>query len=284
MGGYCLDHADVQLFGKRQHVLLVDEAHFQIELGELWLTIGPHVFVAEAASYLEVALNPRNHQQLFQLLWRLGESVKRSRMQTAGHQEVPSPFRGALDEYGCLDFEELPRIKKVPDVLDHPVAQDQILLHRGAPKVKVAVAETEALVSAGFLGDVERRGQRLVEHRNRFCHHFEVAGRHRFVFTSRRPLAHMALHLDDPFLAEVFRGPGGIGGQLRIEDHLNHAGAIPQIQEDDSAVVPASTDPSGKSDLGIRVCETQVTAVDALHSHWDGHAEPPIMGVSFGVV
>jgi len=51
--------------------LLVDEGHFNIELGEFRLAVGAQVFVAEAAHDLIVAIEARHHQQLLEELRRL---------------------------------------------------------------------------------------------------------------------------------------------------------------------------------------------------------------------
>ena len=52
-----------------EDLLLIQEAHLHVQLGEFRLAIGPEVFVAEAAGHLVVALQSAHHQQLFEQLW-----------------------------------------------------------------------------------------------------------------------------------------------------------------------------------------------------------------------
>ena len=51
-------------FDHVQDVVLADERHLQVQLGELRLAIGALVLVAIAANDLEVAIHPGHHQQL----------------------------------------------------------------------------------------------------------------------------------------------------------------------------------------------------------------------------
>ena len=57
------------------HRGLVDEAHLEVELGELGLPVAPEVLVAEAPRDLVVAVDPRDHQELLELLRALGQRV-----------------------------------------------------------------------------------------------------------------------------------------------------------------------------------------------------------------
>ncbi len=61
------DGAD-QGFVQLQDLLLVHEAHLDVQLGEFRLAIGAQVFVAEAASHLVVPLDAAHHQQLLEQL------------------------------------------------------------------------------------------------------------------------------------------------------------------------------------------------------------------------
>ena len=59
------------LFCNGDDVILIDEAHLNIKLGELRLTIRTEVFVTIAACNLEVAFHSGNHQHLLEKLRRL---------------------------------------------------------------------------------------------------------------------------------------------------------------------------------------------------------------------
>jgi hypothetical protein len=58
-----------------EDVVLGDEAHLQIELVELaGRAVGARILVAEARRDLEIAVEARDHQQLLELLRRLGSA------------------------------------------------------------------------------------------------------------------------------------------------------------------------------------------------------------------
>ena len=77
-------HAFARLIPKRhQHRLhhCVDivrrhEGRLQIDLGELRLPVGPQVLVPETTGELEIAIEPRSHQDLLVYLRRLGQRVE----------------------------------------------------------------------------------------------------------------------------------------------------------------------------------------------------------------
>ena len=63
VGPQRLRHLRVQRLDQLEDVLLLDEAHLEVELGELRLAVGAQVLVAEAAGDLEVALEAGHHEQ-----------------------------------------------------------------------------------------------------------------------------------------------------------------------------------------------------------------------------
>ena len=147
---------------KPMTVGFVDEAHLEVELGELRLAVAAQVLVAVAARDLEVAVEPGDHQQLLELLRALRKRVDAARLETRRDDEVAGAFRRALDQRRRLDLDEAMRVVDLADRLDHPAAQQESPLHRLAPDVEVAVLEADALVDLGVgFVDVERRGLRL---------------------------------------------------------------------------------------------------------------------------
>jgi len=65
-----------------EDVILIDEARFDIELGELELAIGPQVLVAHASRDLVVTIEPADHQELLGDLRALGQHVELPGLQT----------------------------------------------------------------------------------------------------------------------------------------------------------------------------------------------------------
>ncbi len=74
-----LPQRDQDLLGDGDDVVLVDEAHLDVELGELRLAVGAEVLVAVAARDLVVALHAGDHQQLLEQLRALRQGVPAAR-------------------------------------------------------------------------------------------------------------------------------------------------------------------------------------------------------------
>ncbi|MBA7600380.1 hypothetical protein ES703_07430 [subsurface metagenome] len=76
-------------------------------------------------------------------------------MNSAGHQIVPRPFRGTLDQDRGLDLDKAPLIQEIAHELDHPMAQKDVLLHPGAAQIEIAVAEAKVFVHINILIDIK---------------------------------------------------------------------------------------------------------------------------------
>ena len=95
--GHFLGYIRVKLFDEGSNVVLVNKAHLQIQLGVLVLAVASKVFVPEATSYLEIALEAGDHEELLHLLRGLRQGVEAAWVQTAGDKEITGSFRGAFD-------------------------------------------------------------------------------------------------------------------------------------------------------------------------------------------
>ena len=91
----------------------VDEAHLEVELGELRLAIAAQVLVAEAAGDLEVAVEAGDHEELLELLGALRQGVDRARLEARRDDEVAGALGGALDQDRRLDLDEPVRLVDV---------------------------------------------------------------------------------------------------------------------------------------------------------------------------
>ena len=100
-------------------VVLVDEAHLEVELGELGLAVAAQVLVAVAAGDLEVAIDAGHHQQLLELLRALRQGVDVARLEAARDDEVAGALGRALDERRRLDLDEAVLVVYLADRLDH---------------------------------------------------------------------------------------------------------------------------------------------------------------------
>ena len=146
-----------------EDVLLLDEAHLEVELGELGLAVGAQILVAEAAGDLVVALVAAHHQQLLEQLRRLRQRVERARGQPRRHEEVARALGRRARQDRRLDLEEVVRVEVVADRPVDRVAHDHRVAHVLAAQVEHPVAQADHLVHLAVLVDRERRRQRLGE-------------------------------------------------------------------------------------------------------------------------
>ena len=131
-GNERLEERRVELLDQVEDVVLVDEAHFEVELRELRLPVAARVLVAEALGDLKILFHPRRHEELLELLRRLRQSVELAGVQPARNEIVSRALRRALDENRSLDVEEAAFAEEVADELHRPVAHDQHVTHSRA--------------------------------------------------------------------------------------------------------------------------------------------------------
>ncbi|KFI94898.1 aspartyl-tRNA synthase [Bifidobacterium stellenboschense] len=238
------------LLGHGHDVLLVDVRHLHVELGELGLAVGAEVLVAVAAGQLVVALDAGDHEQLLEQLRGLRQRVPGAGHEAGRHDEVAGALRGGLDERRGLDLGEVHVLQGVASGLGHVGAQLEVVLHGRATQVEVTVLETHVLAGQLVLGLVlergghlERQGVGLGEHLDGLGDDLDLAGGEMFVLVALRAQADLADDLDDEFAAQR------AGHVLVVDDDLHEAGGVAQIDEGDAAVVAATVDPTGESDL-----------------------------------
>ena len=107
---------------KHTHVVGVDEAHLDIDLGELGLSIGAQILIAEATHDLKVTIEPRHHQQLLEQLGALRKRVEATGLHTARHQIVARAFRSGARQHRRLDLQEPLLIEQIARRHRQPVS------------------------------------------------------------------------------------------------------------------------------------------------------------------
>ena len=243
------------------HGRLVDEAHLEVELGELGLAVAAQVLVAVAARDLHVAVDPGDHQELLELLRALRQRIDRARLEPRRHDEVACALGGALDEGRRLDLDEAVGVVDLADRLDHPAAEHQAALHRLAPDVEVAVLEPDALVDRGVgLVDVERRGLGLGQDLDLGRLEFDGARRELRVLRAGEPWRDGSRDRDDELGSDpacLFVGRGGV---RLVDDDLGDPVPIAQVEEDQLAVVTAAVDPAREARGRSRIADPELAA------------------------
>ena len=92
--GKFLKHASQHGLDSSEDIFLRHKGHFEIKLIEFaGAAIRARSLITEAGRDLEVAIKPRHHAKLLELLRRLRQRIKLARMQPRRHQKVPRTFR-----------------------------------------------------------------------------------------------------------------------------------------------------------------------------------------------
>jgi hypothetical protein len=170
----------------------------------------------------------------------------------AGDEIVARALWGGARHEGSFDFEEALGDEVVADGHGDAAAQGEVRLHLGAAQVEVAILQAHLFVGDGVFGGREGRRLGLVEQKQFAGDDLDLASGHVGVIEPFATAADASLDRDDVLRT---RGVGfGVGGCDLLVDHdLGDAGAIAQIEEDETAVVAAAVDPAHENDILARV-------------------------------
>ena len=224
------------------HVVLLDEAHLDVELGELRLPVGAEVLVAVAAGDLEVALHAGDHQQLLEQLRALRQGVPAAGLEPGRHQEVAGALGGGAGQRRRLDLDEAVRVEHVAGGLVDLAAQPDRGVGAAAAQVEVAVLEPRLLAHVDVVADRERQRRRGAEHLDLGGDHLDLAGREVGVLVALLARGHLA---DD---LEAVLGAQLVGDRLVADHDLDDAAGLAQVDERDPAVVAPAGHPPGEGD------------------------------------
>ena len=213
-----LEHLTHHAFESVQHVLLLHETHFAVDLSKLRLTVGAQVLVAEAAHNLEVAVVSRHHEQLLESLGTLGKGVESAGVHAGRNHEVASSLGSGLDKVRGLYLHEALPVEVGAYLLRQTVAKRQGPLQGRTAKVEVAVLGAQVFASVALLLNGERRYGCLVEYIDTVDFDFYFSGGHLGVLALT--FEHLADDLYYIFPSErrgrlhQFRGGIGLNHQL----------------------------------------------------------------------
>ena len=238
------EHPREQPLDQAVDVLLVDEGHLDVDLGELGLAVGAQILVAEATGELDVALESADHQNLLEQLGRLRKRVETAVVQAARHEIVAGALRRRASEHRRLDVHET-LLPEVAQALDREIgAHAQVALQALPAKVEEAVLEAGLLTRALSALHAERHRLRGAEHAAATDLDLDLAGGHLRVHLVGVPTHDFALDLDDPFEAGRIECLGCVRRAFRMHDGLDDAAPIAHVEEDHAAVIAPAVDPS----------------------------------------
>ena len=234
------------LLSESNDIILIDEGHLNVELGELRLAVSAEVLVAVAASNLVVALHTSHHQQLLEQLRGLRQCVPGAWLQTCRHEEVACTLRGGASQGWGLDLSEIVAGQDLAGSTVRLGAQAEGITLGLAAQVEVAVLQTGLLADlAGGcrIVDLERQCCGLVKDLKLRNVNLDLAGRQVGVLGALWARLNHTGNLDAVLGAQVVGALCNVGF---TEDDLSDAGTVTQVDEDNATVVTATGNPAGQ--------------------------------------
>jgi hypothetical protein len=155
--------------------------------------------------------------------------------------------------------------------------------HQEVPKedrpaeIEITITQAKALAGVGAVLGKERRRKGGVEEPEFIYHYLDLAGVEIRIGHSLGSNPNHARHGEHILGAEVVSPFMGPGVALGIEHHLGHAAPVTEIDEDETAVVPATLHPTHQYDrLPHMLCAEAAAIVAALPvtEGIEGHTMP----------
>ena len=146
-------------------VVVVDERHLDVELGELRLPVGAEVLVAEAAGDLEIAVEARDHQELLVELGRLGQGVEMAGVNAGWGPGSRGPLRACCGPGSGVSTSRKPR----SDIVCRMSCASRwrrmkIFCMAGRRRSRIAVRQAQLLVGLGPVHLERGRRGGVVDH------------------------------------------------------------------------------------------------------------------------
>ena len=177
--GEFLEDAAQDGLHRGKHVVLLDEAHLQVELVELaGQPVGARILVTEAGRHLEVAVEARCHDQLLVLLRSLRQGVELALVDARRHEEVACAFRRGGRQDRRRELREARLSHQPAHGRDDTGPFDDVRMQRLAAQVEEAVFEANVLRIVGLAEHRQRQFLRRRQHLDLAGIDLDLAGRH----------------------------------------------------------------------------------------------------------
>ena len=194
-----LEHRLKKAFDEVDDVFLADEGCLDVDLRELGLAVGAKVFIAEAAGDLEIFFQSGDHEELFVLLWRLGEGEEFTGREAGGNEEIARTFGRGVGKDGRFDFDETLGIEVVAGGGGDFVALADVFVHARAAEVEVAIFHPQILVGE-FLVELEGQDIGFVDDGKSGRDDFDFSGADFFICGADETSGYRAGDLDHIFV------------------------------------------------------------------------------------
>src|SRR5262249_1459780 len=159
-------------------------------------------------------------------------------------QEVARSLGSRARQHRRFDFDEAELVQVLARDAADVVANAQVALHDGAPKVEIAIARPYVLGQRRRVVDREGHRLRNVENDQIGNEQPDLTGGHLRVDGFGRAAPQAPAHSDYEFAAQLAGRAVRGRARLRVEDELDDAAVIAQVDEDDAAVIAARIDPA----------------------------------------
>ena len=248
-----------EALGHGHNILLVDEGHFQVDLGKFRLPVGPQVLVPEAPGDLHIPVEARQHGQLLIQLRGLGQGKKAAGKHPAGHQVVSGPLGGGLDQNRGFHLHKAVLVEIVPGDFHDLMPGDNLILHVGAAQIQIAVFQPQLLLDLAVLGDLKGRGFAFGKHPQVGDLDLHLAGGDLLVFAGAFP--HYALGRQHKFCPDAEGLAENFLVRVVVKGQLYNAGAVAQVDENQLSQVALPLGPSAYHNLLAHVGKPWLSAV-----------------------
>ena len=181
-----------------------------------------------------------------------------SGLQPHRHQEVPGSFGRRPGQGRGLHLHEVALEQHVAGELVDLRAHAQGIGLAGPAQVEVPVPQPGVLADLDVLVDWERQRCCRRQDLDRLGDDLDLPGGEFRVLVSRRAHPNRARDSDAVLGPEIVRG-------FVVQDHLDDAGGVAQIQKRHPAVVAPTADPPGQAHLPVGVGCAQASGMGSLH-------------------
>ncbi len=241
------EHMRYHTLDEPDYICSLYKRHLHVDLCELRLPVCAQILVTETTRDLKISFQASYHQQLFEQLRRLRQSEKRSGVYPTGHQVITRSLGSRFSEHRGFDLQETLFVQKVADRLDCPMTQNKCLLHLAPPQVEVAISQTKRFIHVVRPGiQLKRRCLRLIQYGQCVYHDFDLARRQIRVLHAFQTFDNLAFDNDHMLAAQSLSTFEDALSHLRVEDDLNNAPPVAQVDEDQSPVIPTTMHPTGQ--------------------------------------
>ncbi len=212
-----------------KHIVLAGKCHLHIELIKLSRRpVRTRILVAETRRDLEITVKPRSHQQLLELLGRLRQRVKFSRMVSRRHEIVARALRGGARQDRRRDLHEIMTDHRRTQICDDLAPEHDLCLYIRISQIQITVFQSGILVRLPGMIDLERQLiiPALSQDSDLRRHDLDITGLHPGILGAA--LAHCPHDLQRRLVVDSAKL---IHDLLRLDNDLRLSIEIPQDQK-----------------------------------------------------